>query len=133
MENLIILLLIAVLTFLVWNDRQVSRFDGPSPSSIAAVSDAPVSPDVTRAILMKIQQAAKTIWPLETLYVKNTGNNEYDARFMFFNTDGYYGTQYDVKARVDDGDVQICPNPRRRSLAMRKIQGTFRTHIRRMT
>jgi len=26
---------------------------------------------------------------------------------MFFNTDGYYGTQYDVKAKVDDGSVQI--------------------------
>ena len=108
MKEAILLLLIAALTFLMWNSRQTVGYSpGSVPSESAPAHDAPVPPDVTQAILVKVQQAAKTIWPLETLYVKNAGKGVYDARFMFFNTDGYYGTQYDVKARVDDGAVQI--------------------------
>jgi hypothetical protein len=69
-------------------------------------SDAPVSPDVTQVILEAIQKSAG--YPLETLYIKNIGDNTYDARFMFFNTENYFGTQYDVKAQVTpNGSVNI--------------------------
>lgn len=107
MEDVIILVLVAALTFLVWNGRQTAGYDSPAPALSPSPSFAPVPPDVTQAILAKVQQTAKTIWPLETLYIKSSDKGVYDARFMFFNTDGYYGTQYDVKARVDGGAVQI--------------------------
>lgn len=107
MKDLIILILVAVIFFLMWNGSQTARYDAPAVEP-SVPSDAPVSPDVTQVILEKIQQTVSTIYPLETLYIKNTGKGGYDARFMFFNTDGYYGTQYDVKANVgDDGSVQI--------------------------
>jgi hypothetical protein len=106
MKDLVILVLVAVIIFLIWNSSSQTTYSpAPSPS---VPSDAPVSPDVTQVILEKVQQSSQTIYPLETLYIKNAGKNLYDARFMFFNTDGYYGTQYDVKANVsDDGAVQI--------------------------
>lgn len=106
MKDLVILLLVSVALFLVWNGRRTTGYD-PAADATTGPSDAPVPPSITQAILVKVQQAAKTIWPLETLYIKKSGQNTYDARFMFFNTDGYYGTQYDVKANVDGGSVQI--------------------------
>jgi len=107
MKDLIILVLLAVIMFLIWNGRQTARYETPVGET-AVSSDAPVSPDVTQVILEAVQKTAQTIYPLETLYIKNNGKGEYDARFMFFNTEGYYGTQYDVKANVgEDGSVAI--------------------------
>jgi hypothetical protein len=108
MKDLIILILVAAILFLVWNGRQTVRYDTATIEP-KVPTDAPVSPDVTQVILEKVQQTAATIHPIETLYIKNAGEaGAYDARFMFFNTDGYFGTQYDVKAKVgDDGSVQI--------------------------
>jgi len=107
MKDLIILVLVAVIIFLVWNGRQTARYETPVTEP-AVPSDAPVSPDVTQVILEAVQKTAQTIYPLETLYGRNTGKGVYDGRFMFFNTDGYFGTQYDVKANVgEDGSVQI--------------------------
>lgn len=107
MKDLIILILVGVILFLIWNGRQTVRYEA-AVKETETPSDAPVSPDVIQVILEKVQEMATTIYPLETLYIKNSGKGTYDARFMFFNTDGYYGTQYDVKATVgDDGAVQI--------------------------
>jgi hypothetical protein len=106
MKDLIILLLGLIIGFLIWNSRQVARYSGDGSIAVAAPSDAPVSPDVTQVILEAIQKNAG--YPLETLYIKSLGDDTYDARFMFFNTEGYFGTQYDVKAHVTpNGSVNI--------------------------
>jgi hypothetical protein len=90
----------------MWNGR-TSRY-ADAPTSAAAPSDVAVSPDVTQVILEKVQQTLKSNYPLETLYIKSTDKGVYDCRFMFFNTDGYYGTQYDVSAMIrPDGGVDI--------------------------
>jgi len=106
MKDLVLLLLVVIILFLIWNGRQVARY-GTSPApGPAGPSDAPVSPDVTQVILEAIQKSAG--YPLETLYIKSLGDNTYDARFMFFNTENYFGTQYDVKARVmPNGTVTV--------------------------
>jgi hypothetical protein len=107
MKDLILTLLVAIVLFLIWNGRQVARYSGASPApSPVGPSDAPVSPDVTQVILEAIQKTAG--YPLETLYIKNVGDDTYDARFMFFNTEKYFGTQYDVKAHLNsNGSVNI--------------------------
>ena len=106
MKDLILLLLVAIFLFLIWNGRQVARYSGSLSPAPSGPSDAPVSPDVTQIILEAIQKKAG--YPLETLFIKNTGDNTYDARFMFFSTEGYFGTQYDVKAQITpNGAVNI--------------------------
>ena len=106
MKDLIILLLVALILFLIWNSRQGVGYSAEAPAT--GPSDAPVSPDVTQVIIEQVQKRLPMTFPLETLYIKSRGGNVYDARFMFFNTDGYYGTQYDVSASVGaGGDVQI--------------------------
>jgi len=109
MRNLVIVILVAIVLFLFWNGRQVVRYAGgasTSPTGASGSSDAPVSPDVTQVIIEALQK--KTGYPLETLYIKNVGDDMYDARFMFFNTEGYFGTQYDVKAHLNsNGSVNI--------------------------
>lgn len=108
MKDLIVLLLVAVILFLIWNDRQVVRYSDEASAPPGAPSSAAVSPDTIQVIIEKVQSGLPSMYPLETLYVKSAGEDTYDARFMFFNTDGYYGTQYDVKARVSgDGVVDI--------------------------
>jgi len=108
MKDLIILLLVALILFLIWNSRQGAGYSTEMSPSATGPSDAPVSPDVTQVIIEQVQKRLPTTYPLETLYIKSRGGNVYDARFMFFNTEGYYGTQYDVKASVGSGgDVQI--------------------------
>lgn len=106
MKDLILLLLVAIILFLIWNGRQVAQYSQDMSPSATGPSDAPISPDVTQVILEAMQKTAG--YPLETLYVKNVGDGVYDGRFMFFSTDGYFGTQYDVKARVNpNGSVSI--------------------------
>jgi len=109
MKDLILTLLVAIILFLIWNGRQVARYSGgatPAPAGPSGPSGAPVSPDVTQVILEAIQKTAG--YPLETLYIKNVGDDTYEARFMFFNTEGYFGTQYDVKAQITtNGSVNI--------------------------
>lgn len=106
MKDLVLLLLVAIILFLIWNGRQVVKYtDGASPAPMVP-SDAPVSPDVTQVILEAVQKNAG--YPLETLYIKSLGDNTYDARFMFFNTENYFGTQYDVKAQImPNGSVTV--------------------------
>lgn len=108
MKDLIILLLVALILFLFWNGRQGAGYSPETAPSGLGPSDAPVSPDVIQVIIEKVQKGLPATYPLETLYIKSLGENKYDARFMLFNTEGYYGTQYDVSANVgSDGSVQI--------------------------
>ena len=107
MKDLVILLLVALILFLIWNGRQGASYSAEMTPSSLGPSDAPVSPDVTQVIIEQVQKSLRATYPLETLYIKSTGKDTYDARFMFFNTDGYFGTQYDVSARVDGGGAQI--------------------------
>jgi hypothetical protein len=108
MKDLVILLLVALILFLIWNGRQGAGYSAEASPSPAGPSDAPVSPDVTQVIIEQIQKRLPKTYPLETLFIKSRGDNVYDARFMFFNTEGYFGTQYDVKANVgSDGSVNI--------------------------
>ena len=106
MKDLIILLLIALILFLIWNGRQGAGYSADAPAT--GPSDAPVSPDVTQVIIEQVQKRLPATYPLETLYIKSRGEGKYDARFMLFNTESYYGTQYDVSASIGkDGGVQI--------------------------
>jgi hypothetical protein len=108
MKDLVILLLVALILFLIWNGRQGAGYSVDGTPSSSGPSDAPVSPDVTQVIIEQVQKRLPKTYPLETLFIKSRGDNVYDARFMFFNTEGYFGTQYDVSATVGkDGGVQI--------------------------
>lgn len=47
----------------------------------------------------QIQEKEPDVYPIDTIYFnRNETGNEYDGRFMFFNTKGFYGVQYDVKS-----------------------------------
>lgn len=106
MKDALILVLAALTLFVVLNDR------GSSKVSTYAVSDvdptAPVPPVIVQAIIEKIQSSMPDMSPLETLFVNVQPDGSYNSRFMFYNTKYFYGTQYDVNAKVDkDGSVEI--------------------------
>jgi hypothetical protein len=105
MKDLVILLLLALIAFLIWNGRQTATYDtAPAPQAPSEPDDAPVAPEVTQKILDQIKTGEI---PIETLFIKSLGDGNYSARFMFFNPNGYTGIQYDVTARVTVGGADI--------------------------
>lgn len=105
MKDLVTVLLLLVIAFLVWNQRQTSKFEGQEP--MAQTGDR-VSPDVTQVILDAVTASKDDYRPIETLFINHQGEGVYNSRFMFLNTKNYYGEQIDVQARVNqNGSVDI--------------------------
>ena len=107
MKDLIVLLLLALLVFLVWNGRQTATYAPdatPQVGDVTPAGDKPVPPEVTQRILDQIRTGEI---PIDTLFIKDLGEGNYSARFLFFNPDGYTGAQYDVTAKVTDGAAEI--------------------------
>lgn len=61
-------------------------------------------PEIIQNTLNLIQEKEPNLYPVDTVYFqKGTGSN-YIGRFMFLNTDGFFGVQYDVET---DGNVIV--------------------------
>jgi|APCry1669192062_1035393.scaffolds.fasta_scaffold06753_2 hypothetical protein len=101
MESLIwILLVVALFLLFFWKPQEA--YD------MASDQKQGVSPDIIQAIIEAVQKQSPDEVPLETLFINMTGPDTFSSRFMFFNTQGYFGTQYDVQAKVGaEGSVQI--------------------------
>ena len=63
-------------------------------------------PEILQNTLNLIQEKEPNIYPIDTVYFQKNGTN-YIGRFMFLNTDGFYGVQYDVET---DGAVIVSLN-----------------------
>jgi hypothetical protein len=101
MEVLIWALLIVLLyLFFFWKPE--------SQYNIASDNKQGIPPNVIQAVIEAIQKDKPDEVPLETLFINTVGPDTYSCRFMFLNTQGYFGTQYDVKATVGpEGTVRI--------------------------
>jgi hypothetical protein len=106
MKDLITVVLLLVIAFLVWNNRQSAK--STYAAEVAAQTGDRVSPDVTQVIIDAIIATKDDYRPLETLFINHQGEGVYNSRFMFLNTKNYYGEQIDVQARVNqNGSVDI--------------------------
>jgi hypothetical protein len=106
MKDIVILVLVVIVAFLVWNSRV--NLSGYSATPVGQKSTAPVSPDIIQAIIEKVQQSKPDEYPLETLFVTPQADGSYATRFMFFNTRKFSGAQYDIKAKIGtDGSVEL--------------------------
>ncbi len=62
-------------------------------------------PELIQNTINKIQETERNVYPVDTIYFnRNEETDTYEGRFMFLNTEGFYGTQYDV---VTDGSKII--------------------------
>jgi hypothetical protein len=105
-KDFAILLLASIAMFLAWNGRK-SGYTA-SETGIPVDTSAPVPPEITMAILAKLQSLIKDSWPIDTLFVNPQKDGSYKARVLMFNTRHFFGTQYDVQANVkQDGSVDI--------------------------
>ena len=105
MKDLVILVLVILVLFFIWNGRQGS-------ASTYAAGDvsltAPVPPLIVQAIIEKVQSMKPDMAPIDTVFVNIQPDGSYNSRIMFFDTKHFLGTQYDVSAKVDqDGSVNI--------------------------
>jgi len=105
MKDLVILVLVILVLFFLWNGRQ-------EKTSTYAAGDvnltAPVPPLVVQAIIEKVQSMKPDMAPIDTVFVNIQPDGSYKSRIMFFDTKHFLGAQYDVSAKVDqDGSVNI--------------------------
>lgn len=88
-------------------------FWNTSSLTASKYASQPVIPrSIIQSLIEKIQAGAPWLQPINTVYVnplnRPQGGTEYNARFMFLDTRGFFGTQYDVTATVaPDGLVNI--------------------------
>lgn len=55
-------------------------------------------PEILQNTLNLIQEKEPNVYPIETVYFQKGESGEgYIGRFMFLNTDGFFGVQYDVE------------------------------------
>lgn len=55
-------------------------------------------PEILQSTLNLIQEKEGSVYPIDTIYFnKSEAGTSYVGRFMFLNTDGFYGVQYDVE------------------------------------
>ena len=64
-------------------------------------------PELLQNTLNLIQAKEPNVYPIDTVYFQEKGDGVYIGRFMFLNTDGFYGVQYDVET---DGVTLISMN-----------------------
>lgn len=73
-------------------------------SRYAGTTTPAVSPSVVQVIIEAIQKNEPWLQPVETIYVTPRAGAQsgltYDGRFMFIDTRGFFGVQYDVSAGV---------------------------------
>lgn len=101
MKDLVVLILVALAFFFIWNGMKTTRVS--SYSTEDTVQDKAISPDITQAILAKALTMKPDIVPIDTVFINQGPDNTYDARISFFNKKHFYGVQYDMKAKVDQG------------------------------
>lgn len=100
--EVIIWALLVVLLYLFFFWKPESQYD------IASDKKQGVPPNVIQAVIEAVQREKPDEVPLETLFINIVGPSTYSCRFMFLNTQGYYGTQYDVQATISpEGTVHI--------------------------
>jgi hypothetical protein len=103
MKEVAIAFIVIVAALLFWNNRQSATYE-----TAAGATVLPIQTDIVQVILEEVQRSLTDVVPIETLFVTRQGEDTYNSRFMFFNTSGFYGVQYDVQARVkQDGSVSI--------------------------
>lgn len=105
MKDIVILVLVLLVLFFVWNGRQekVSTYAAGDINLVA-----PVPPLIVQAIIEKVQSMKPDLAPIDTVFVNIQPDGSYKSRIMFFNTKHFFGTQYDISAKVnDDGSVNI--------------------------
>ena len=103
MKDLVILVLVILVLFFIWNGRQTATYAAGDVNLTA-----PVPPLVVQAIIEKVQSMKPDMAPIDTVFVNIQPDGSYKSRIMFFDTKNYLGTQYDISAKVgQDGSVDI--------------------------
>jgi hypothetical protein len=110
-QDILLIVLLGILGFMLWNKSASERFVDVSAST-------PVSPSVIQNIVTAVQMKDPDLYPLQTVYINPFGGDQgsmvYNARIMFMNTRGYFGVQYDIQAdatgKILSMNAQAPPN-----------------------
>jgi hypothetical protein len=104
MEDLTLVILIAILAFMLLN-----RGNKGGESFVELPSS--VSPATIQTIINSIQEKDPDVYPVQTIYINPMADGTYNARIMFINTRGYFGVQYDVQADSSGNILKLSEQP----------------------
>jgi len=101
-----------VTAYMLWSS---SSLTGHYASPVASSTSPAVPRSIIQAIVEKIQSGSPWLQPINTVFINpmadSKGTTNYNARFMFLDTRGFFGEQYDVTATVaPDGTVNLLKN-----------------------
>lgn len=86
---------LGVLLYLMRNEK------APGARGIAGQKVEGFEPEILQNVLNLIQAKEPNLYPIDTVYFNKNSDSEnstYSGRFMFLNTDGFFGVQYDVES-----------------------------------
>lgn len=98
MSNVLLLGAAAVLALLVWRDKD--SYVGPQ-------SQTQVPEEVIQSLANTIRTKNPEIFPVETIFINQLPDGTVSARMLFINLRGFFGIQYDVVGRLNNGKVEI--------------------------
>lgn len=83
---------LGVLMYIMRNEK------APPPPGMLNPAIEGFEPEVLQNTLNLIQAREPNVYPIDTIYFnRDASAGGYIGRFMFLNTDGFYGVQYDVE------------------------------------
>jgi hypothetical protein len=98
MSNVLLLGAAAVLALLVWRDKD--PYVGPQ-------SQTQVPEGVIQELANTIRAKHPDIFPIETIFINQLPDGTVSARMLFINLRGFFGIQYDVVGKLNNGKVEI--------------------------
>ena len=99
--KVLLLLALAVLVLWFFRTSKVSGYSG-SQQETSVVPEA-----VIQDIATEVRRKDPDVFPVETIFVNSNPDGTLMARMLFINLRGYFGTQYDIFARLNNGKVEI--------------------------
>jgi len=98
-----VLLLLALAIFVLWffGGAKLSAYKGGQQETVA------VPETVIQDLATEVRRKDPDVFPVETIFVNQNPDGTLMARMLFINLRGYFGTQYDIFARLNNGKVEI--------------------------
>ena len=98
--NVLVLLALVVLVIWFFSGRSTSWYSGIQ-------SQVAVPETVIQDLATEVRRKDPDVFPVETIFINQNPDGSLMARMLFINMRGFFGVQYDVFGRLNNGKVEI--------------------------
>ena len=98
--NVLVFLAVVLLALWFFSSRSTSWYSGVQ-------SQAVVPEGVIQDLATEVRRKDPDVFPVETIFINQKPDGSLMARMLFINMRGFFGVQYDVFGRLNNGKVEI--------------------------